>query len=157
MSDEPESMPDSDETPTAEGIRRYPPDGFRDGYACTCEDCPEPCHGVFCGCDACEDEDGFREHPTHHRPFMIACGVATAVGLILLFPLGAFLGSLVIPALIFFAMIIGIIICAKFYCRHCTCPQCGTRLPRDPRSPLGANFYSCATCNMVWQSRIHTG
>lgn len=56
------------ETPTPEGIRRYPPNGrYRDAtnfqWACTCTPaCPEACRGD-CGCEACitvwEDIENF--------------------------------------------------------------------------------------------------
>ena len=41
--------------PTAEGRRRYAPDGrYEDDYPCTCEpDCPPACRGDDCGCCAC--------------------------------------------------------------------------------------------------------
>jgi len=44
-------------TPTNEGKRRHPPDGFyfNTGSACTCKPvCPKPCKGG-CGCRACLD------------------------------------------------------------------------------------------------------
>ena len=45
---------DQDEAkPTKRGIEEYPPDGFYEGYPCTCtEDCIGSCKGD-CGCRAC--------------------------------------------------------------------------------------------------------
>lgn len=47
-----------DQLPTAEGIRRYPPDGVAQveggALACVCEkSCAKDCMGE-CGCEACE-------------------------------------------------------------------------------------------------------
>jgi hypothetical protein len=43
-------------TPTEEGKRRYPPNGFSyASIACACEpSCKKPCRGE-CGCPACSD------------------------------------------------------------------------------------------------------
>lgn len=48
--------------PTAEGVKRYPPDGLYqangDGTPCTCvPSCPNPCKGQ-CGCEACREAYG---------------------------------------------------------------------------------------------------
>lgn len=147
---------DSPEFPTAEGMRRYPPAGFKDGEPCTCEDCPNPCNGAFCGCSACYDGHEVLDHPTHHRPFMFACGTAVAVTLVLLLPLGALLGSMAIPAGVFFAMIVAILMWAFRYSRHCNCARCGAQLARDPRSPRGSYFYFCQKCKVVWESLLRS-
>lgn len=53
----------SKQEPTAEGIRRYPPDGRytvndEEGTPCTCKpECPAACKGG-CGCDACSEAYG---------------------------------------------------------------------------------------------------
>lgn len=43
-------------TPTAEGLRRWEPDGMYDGVPCTCkETCKDPCKGERgCKCEACD-------------------------------------------------------------------------------------------------------
>lgn len=42
-----------DGTPTCDGIKKYPPNGIYEGYACTCfATCPTACKGQ-CGCEAC--------------------------------------------------------------------------------------------------------
>lgn len=50
-------IPPEPVVPTAEGRRRYPPDGMYDGdLPCTCAPtCPEPCRDDACECEACAE------------------------------------------------------------------------------------------------------
>ena len=53
MSDDPTEPPRKPLEPTEEGKRRYGPNGYK-GVPCTCtQQCPNPCDGKKCSCDAC--------------------------------------------------------------------------------------------------------
>ena len=102
-----------------------------------------------------------RPHPTHHRPFIVACGLCVATAVICVaigrFLLDSSMNSMFIALGIPFAMMLSALLWTWFHTRRCTCPECGRTLLRDRTAPPGEFHYPCHACEINWVSLIQTG